>query len=327
MSDLIPHNPVEYSKLLAASNLLPKAYQNQPANILVAIEYGRALGLAPMAAIQGINVINGKPTASASLIASLVRMAGHRLRVVATSTEATCQIQRSDDPDFTFSSTWNMDRAKQAGLTGNPSWQKYPEAMMKARAITECARDACPEVLAGVQYTAEELGQESSVKTMIVPEGMTVMHIAEPKDVPLASYPTQKPTDDPWDIPNPPDDIVVGEVVEEAPEPQEWAAIIQEAEETLPKAGQSKGGANRYTNFQAPTEKQLKLLENKLDKLQLELGVTLDNPKRLAMIAQTLGKDINTWAELSKFDVSQMIDHILKDSEVWAAVYSKAYES
>jgi hypothetical protein len=308
MSDLIPHNPVEYSKLLAASNLLPKAYQNQPANILVAIEYGRALGLAPMAAIQGINVINGKPTASASLIASLVRMAGHRLRVVATGTEATCQIQRSDDPDFTFSSTWNMDRAKQAGLTGNPSWQKYPEAMMKARAITECARDACPEVLAGVQYTAEELE----------PTGNWT---AEPVQAP------QKPVEDAWTLPQPPDDIVVGEVVEEVPEPQEWAAIIQEAEETLPKAGQSKGGANRYTNFQAPTEKQLKLLENKLDKLQLELGITLDNPKRLAMIAQTLGKPINTWAELSKFDVSQMIDHILKDTEVWAAVYSKAYES
>lgn len=159
MSEIIPshHEVVEYSKLLSASDLLPDAYRGKPANVLVAIEYGKALGLPPMAAIQGINVIKGKPTASASLIASLVRMAGHRLRVTANGKEAVCEIYRKDDQDFPFISVWNLDRAKTAGLLTNPSWQKYPEAMMKARAITECARDACPEVLAGVQYTEEEL--------------------------------------------------------------------------------------------------------------------------------------------------------------------------
>ena len=147
------------AELLAASNLLPEAYRKQPANVLVAIEYGRALGLEPMAAIQGINVIKGKPTASASLIGSLVRMAGHKLRVMADSTQAVCEIVRKDDPEFVFRTVWTLERAASAGLTGD-QWRKYPDAMLKARAITECARDACPEVLAGVQYTAEELGAD-----------------------------------------------------------------------------------------------------------------------------------------------------------------------
>jgi len=158
MTDLELASQVEYAKLLAASDLLPDAYKGKPANILLAIEYGKTLGITPMAAIQGINVIKGKPTASASLIASLVRLAGHRMRVTSDNTKAVCEIIRSDDRDFTFMSVWDMDRAKLAGLTANPSWAKYPEAMLKARAITECARDACPEVLSGVQYTAEELG-------------------------------------------------------------------------------------------------------------------------------------------------------------------------
>ena len=158
MTDLELASQVEYAKLLAASDLLPDAYKGKPANILLAIEYGKTLGITPMAAIQGINVIKGKPTASASLIGSLVRLAGHRLRITSDNTKAVCEIIRSDDPDYIFMSVWDMERAKLAGLTANPSWQKYPESMMKARAITECARDACPEVLSGVQYTAEELG-------------------------------------------------------------------------------------------------------------------------------------------------------------------------
>jgi hypothetical protein len=145
-----------------------------------------------MAAIQGINVIKGKPTASASLIASLVRMAGHRLRVTSNGKEAVCEIYRKDDQDYPFISVWNLDRAKTAGLLSNPSWQKYPDAMMKARAITECARDACPEVLAGVQYTEEEL--------------------TEPK----ANF-GKGNAKDPWDYATPKADVIEGEVVEDAP--------------------------------------------------------------------------------------------------------------
>lgn len=153
-----------YAKALAHASLLPRAYRDQPANVLLAMEYGDALGLSPIAAIQGVHVIDGKPTASASLIGALVRRAGHRLRVETSpdGTSATATIIRADDPDFPFTCTWTMDRARAAGLLGKSggSWSAYPQAMLKARAITEVARDACPEVLSGVQYPPEEVGAE-----------------------------------------------------------------------------------------------------------------------------------------------------------------------
>lgn len=152
---------IQYAKALASSNLLPRAYQQQPANVLVAIEYGAALGLAPMVAIQSVHVVEGKPTASAQLIGSLVRRAGHRLRVTGDAKKAVAVITRSDDPDFEFRSEWTWERAAASGLTSKGVWKQYPDAMLKARAITEVARDACPEVLAGVAYTAEELGHET----------------------------------------------------------------------------------------------------------------------------------------------------------------------
>jgi hypothetical protein len=147
---------------LANAGLLPRHYQKAPANLLWAIEYAEALGVHPMTAVTGIHVIDGKPTASAQLIGGLVRRAGHKLRVTfdRKAMVATAQIFRADDPDFTFESVWSMDRAKAAGLTNKNVWKQYPDAMLKARAITEVARDAAPEALYGVIYTAEELGAE-----------------------------------------------------------------------------------------------------------------------------------------------------------------------
>lgn len=143
---------------LATSNLLPQSMRNRPENLLYALQYAQALQVHPMTAITGIHVIEGKPSASADLIAGMVRRAGHKLRVRATDTTATAEIIRADDPTYTFTATWTLERAKTAGLTGKGPWKAYPAAMLKARAITEVARLACSECLFGVIYTPEELG-------------------------------------------------------------------------------------------------------------------------------------------------------------------------
>lgn len=149
---------MEYAKALAASSLLPRQYQGQPANLLWAISYGQTLGVDPMTAVQSIHVINGKPTASADLIAGLVRRAGHKLRISGDDRKAVAQIVRADDPEFTFESVWTIERAQAAKLTGKDTWKAFPAAMLKARAITEVARAACSEILQGTIYTPEELG-------------------------------------------------------------------------------------------------------------------------------------------------------------------------
>lgn len=152
---------VRYAEHLANANLLPGQYRKQPANVLYAMEYGRTLGITPLAAITGIHVIEGKPSASAALISGLVRQAGHKLRVRVENGQgdprAIATIHRADDPEFEFRAEWDMERARAAGLVNKDVWKKYPQAMLKARAITEVARDACEEVLFGLHYTPEEL--------------------------------------------------------------------------------------------------------------------------------------------------------------------------
>lgn len=188
---------ISYAKALADSGLLPSQYRRQPANLLYAIEYGEMLDLPPMAAITGIHVIDGKPTASAGLISALVRRAGHKLRVTGDDQGAVAEIVRRDDPRFTFRAEWTVDRARQAGLLDKKgdTWQRYPAAMLKARAVTEVARDACEEALSGMRYTPEELGVE--VDEVGVPARAVVGGDAEPARGRTASPPRAE-DDDPW---------------------------------------------------------------------------------------------------------------------------------
>lgn len=193
---------LEYARALADSGLLPSQYRKNPANVLYAVEYGEMLGLSAMAAITGIHVIEGKPSASAGLISALVRRAGHKLRVWGDARSATCQIVRCDDPDYVFEVTWTRQRnsdgnpsAEEAKLLSKEVWQKYPASMLKARAISQCARDACEEALFGLHYTPEELGAEVDEEgnVVLIDDGRPKL----PQDTPAAPAP-QVP--DGWNV-------------------------------------------------------------------------------------------------------------------------------
>ena len=152
---------MHYAEVLAESNLLPAQYRKNPANVLLAAQLGDALGIPTIQAINSIHVIEGKPSAGADLMASIVRRAGHRIRVTERAGQAgpivTAQLIRSDDPDFVFEATWDMKKARAAKLDGKENWKKYPGSMMRARAIMEVCRAGASEAMYGVSYTPEEL--------------------------------------------------------------------------------------------------------------------------------------------------------------------------
>ena len=176
MSDLVPiperhrgvdlHAQIEFAKTLAGASLLPKAYRNAPANVLLAMQLGEALQVPPIQAITSIHVIEGRPSASADLLASLVRRAGHRLRVVEEQTpegpRVTATLIRADDPDYEFRAVWDRTKAKAAGLDRRDNWRAYEGQMMRARAISEVCRMGASDALYGVIYTPEELAPVES---------------------------------------------------------------------------------------------------------------------------------------------------------------------
>jgi len=150
---------MDYARAVSEGSLLPADYRGKPANVLIAIGLGQSMGLTPAESLYRIDVIQGKPSASAELIAANVRKAGHRLRleVDEANVSATCTIIRADDPYYPHVVTRNREWAQQMGLLGKDNYKKQPATMLGWRAVTACARQACPEALYGVAHSTDEL--------------------------------------------------------------------------------------------------------------------------------------------------------------------------
>ena len=53
---------MEFSKFISISSNIPDQFKGKPNDILVAIQWGYEIGLAPMQSLQNIAVINGRPS-------------------------------------------------------------------------------------------------------------------------------------------------------------------------------------------------------------------------------------------------------------------------
>jgi len=185
-----------------AGELVPAGFRNRdgspnPAKILLAAETGAMLGLHPMAALNGIHVIDGKATLSAALMSALVHNAHHKLRITQKGTvsggdfEVTATLIRSDDPKHPFTATWTIDRAKRAELWGKGNWRKYPENQMTWRAVSEAVRNGAPEVLLGAWYTPDEVGAVTTEDGEVIREDL-IEDAVLVEDGPESSNPDQE---------------------------------------------------------------------------------------------------------------------------------------
>ena len=185
MTELVHHQAgalteqMDYARAVASGNLLPQAYRGKPADIMIAVGLGQAMGLSPAESLYRIDVIQGKPTASGELIASNVRKAGHKLRVKVDeqAMSVTATIVRSDDPDFPHEVTRDMKWAQTMGLHTKDNYKKQPLTMLQWRAVSAVARLACPEALYGVAYTSDEI-RESEPAAPTKPTGMDGLRAA-----------------------------------------------------------------------------------------------------------------------------------------------------
>jgi len=133
-----------------------------PQSVLAIILAGRELGLGVMQSLRGFHMVQGKPVMSADLMAALVLNSGKckQFRCIKTdATKATIRCQRIGD-DEPLDVSFTIEEARQAGLLkSGGNWDKYPSAMLVARAKATAARLMFPDVVAGL-YTAEEMGRE-----------------------------------------------------------------------------------------------------------------------------------------------------------------------
>lgn len=128
---------------------------------MVAIMHGMEVGMTPMAALQSIAVVNGRPTIWGDGAIGLVRGSGkcewikERIEGDGDNMVAICDVKRKGEAD-PIRATFSVADAKKAGLWGKQGpWQQYPKRMLAMRARAFALRDGFADILRGLGIAEE----------------------------------------------------------------------------------------------------------------------------------------------------------------------------
>ena len=162
MNDLAKANSPMYpmSDIEQMATIMAKSRMFGFRNIEEAISLmlmAQAEGMHPAKAAQRYHVIQGRPALKAEAMLAGFQAAGGRIKVdEKTDTRVAVWFSHPTACPEPVLIDWTMDRAKNAGLTGKDTWNKYPRQMLYARVVSEGVRTCYPGVLNGM-YTPEEV--------------------------------------------------------------------------------------------------------------------------------------------------------------------------
>lgn len=147
---------MEFAKIIASSDMVPKDYVNKPGNVLVAVQTGAELGLKPMQSLQGISVINGRPSIWGDAMRALVISHPEFEDLHEDKQDTHCTVTLKRRGRSAVVTTFTMEDAKKAGLAGKSGpWQTAPKRMLQMRAFAFAARDLFADALKGIKSTEE----------------------------------------------------------------------------------------------------------------------------------------------------------------------------
>ena len=152
---------------LAGSTIVPRAYQKQPGNVLVALNTAQRLRIDPLMVMQNLYVVYGNPGWSGQFALALlnncnkysrleyVNVNGQDwhggLKMVGHKWDGTVDEGPEITPELVSKAGWDKKDGSK--------WLEMPEQMFRYRAASWFAKSCCPEVLLGLP-TADELRDE-----------------------------------------------------------------------------------------------------------------------------------------------------------------------
>lgn len=139
----------------------------EEAQAVVKIMAGAEMGIGAVAALRGIDLVDGQMTFRAHLMAAMLKKSGKYDYRIRESTDERCAIEFFQQQESLGTHSFTMEQAKKAGLferrnrqgqvTRGP-WQLYPEDMLYNRTMAKGARMFCPDIFIGAVYDQDELG-------------------------------------------------------------------------------------------------------------------------------------------------------------------------
>ena len=115
----------------------------------------QADGIPPIKAAVQYHIIDGKPSLKSEAMLARFQASGGSIRWK-ERTPQRCTLWLEHPKAGEIEVTWDIERAKAAGLAGRNTWKAYPAQMMSARCISEGIRALYPACVGGF-YTPEEV--------------------------------------------------------------------------------------------------------------------------------------------------------------------------
>jgi hypothetical protein len=159
------------AQALASSTIIPRDYQGNLGNCIIALEMANRLNTSPMMVMQNLYIVNGRPAWSSQYIVAMIN-ASHKYKTElqydlrGTGESMSCYAWAEDmNGHKVVGPTITMAMAKDEGWLGRngSKWKTMPEVMIRYRAASFFGRLNCPDMIMGIYSTDEvvELGPDA----------------------------------------------------------------------------------------------------------------------------------------------------------------------
>lgn len=156
---------MQMAQALAASTIVPKEYQGNPSNCLIAIEQAQRMKISPLMVMQNLFPIQGRPSWSSKFLIAMIN-SSKKFDMELQFDEVkdkngkpyACTAWTERNGRRVEGMTVDMEMAQAEGwLTKNGSkWKTMPQLMLRYRAASFFSSLNCPELTLGI-YTTEEI--------------------------------------------------------------------------------------------------------------------------------------------------------------------------
>lgn len=172
------------AKMMTTSSLVPKEYQNNIPNIMIALEMANRIGASPLMVMQNLNIIQGRPSWSSQFIISALnsckRFSPLRFKMDGEGDDYGCTAWARDSSGEVLEGpkvTWKMATAEGWTTKGGSKWKTMPELMFRYRAAAFFGRLYAPDVLMGMG-TSDEAEDINNIESANAEQKATQMNNA-----------------------------------------------------------------------------------------------------------------------------------------------------
>lgn len=161
--ELLPISEVRQMAAATIKSGLSFGLQNEDAALALML-ICQSENLHPMQAVRRFHIIKGRPAMRADAMQAEFQRAGGTVHWLERSNTC-CRATFEHSSGGKLTVCWTLEDAKNAGLTSNENWRRFPRQMLAARVISEGVRAVLPAIICGM-YTPEEITDSFEVSSV-----------------------------------------------------------------------------------------------------------------------------------------------------------------